>query len=80
MGHFSFTRPIPTLFSSEPTTLMKDLAGKTMIILDNEFEYGDYARTVTALSFVIKREVRVTKKMKLLLSLFYFRDANKTLI
>ncbi|CAG8653851.1 5883_t:CDS:2, partial [Paraglomus occultum] len=56
MGHFGFTRPIPTLFSSEPTTLMKDLAGKTMIILDNEFEYGDYARTVTALSFVMKCE------------------------
>ncbi|RHZ55702.1 hypothetical protein Glove_411g12 [Diversispora epigaea] len=56
MGHFGFTRPIPTLFSNEPTTLMKDLAGKTMIILDNEFEYGDYAQTVTALNFVIKRE------------------------
>ena len=71
MGHFSFTRPIPTLFSSEPTTLMKDLAGKTMIILDNEFEYGDYARTVTALSFVIKHEVRVAKKVKLFC--FYLR-------
>ncbi|CAG8594211.1 3574_t:CDS:10 [Paraglomus occultum] len=56
MGHFGFTRPIPTLYSSEPTTLMKDLAGKTMIILDNEFEYGDYARTVTALTFAVKRE------------------------
>ncbi|RHZ76590.1 hypothetical protein Glove_195g36 [Diversispora epigaea] len=56
MGYFGFTRPIPTLYSNEPTTLMKDLAGKTMIILDNEFEYGDYARTVTALNFVIKRE------------------------
>jgi len=80
MGHFGFTKPIPTLYSSEPTTLMKDLAGKTMIILDNEFEYGDYARTVTALSFVIKHEVRVAKKVKLFCSLFYVGDANETCI
>ena len=57
MGHFHLTRPIPTLYSSEFTTLMKDLAGKTMIILDNQFDYGDYAIKVTARNFVLNHEV-----------------------
>ncbi|CAI2181200.1 9451_t:CDS:10 [Funneliformis geosporum] len=56
MGHFHLTRPIPILYSTEPTTLMKDLAGKTMIILDNQFDYGDYAIKVTARNFVLKHE------------------------
>ncbi|CAG8559145.1 137_t:CDS:10, partial [Acaulospora colombiana] len=56
MGHFSLTRPIETLFSAEPTTLMKDLDGKTIIVLDNEFDYGDYAVKVTARNFVLKHE------------------------
>jgi len=38
---------------------MKDLAGKTMIILDNQFEYGDYAVKVTARNFILKHEVWV---------------------
>lgn len=57
MGHFHLTRPIPTLYSTEPTTLMKDLSGKTMIVLDNQFNYGDYAIKVTARNFVLKHEV-----------------------
>ncbi|CAB4376229.1 unnamed protein product [Rhizophagus irregularis] len=56
MGHFHLTRPIPTLYSTEPTTLIKDLSGKTMIILDNQFNYGDYAIKVTARNFVLKHE------------------------
>ncbi|CAG8563514.1 4005_t:CDS:10 [Ambispora gerdemannii] len=54
MGHFDFTRPIPTLFSNVPTTLMKDLIGKSMIILDNTFEYGNNAQKVTARNFMLK--------------------------
>jgi hypothetical protein len=57
MGHFHLTRQIPTLYSTEFTTLMKDLAGKTMIILDNQFDYGDYAIKVTARNFVLSHEV-----------------------
>ncbi|KAF0497155.1 hypothetical protein F8M41_020779 [Gigaspora margarita] len=56
MGHFGLKRNIKTLYSAEPTTLMKDLAGKTMIILDNEFEYGDNCRKVTARNFILKHE------------------------
>ncbi|CAG8587390.1 7056_t:CDS:10, partial [Racocetra persica] len=56
MGHFGLMRDIKTLYSVEPTTLMKDLAEKTMIILDNGFEYGDNRRKVTALNFVLKNE------------------------
>ena len=57
MGHFHLTKPIPTLYSNEPTTLMKDLAGKTMIVLNNQFEYGDNAQKVVAQNFVMKHEV-----------------------
>ncbi|CAG8558908.1 27870_t:CDS:10, partial [Dentiscutata erythropus] len=56
MGHFSFIRDIQTLYSNEPTTLMKDLSGKTMIILDNEFVYGEYGQKVTARNFILKSE------------------------
>jgi hypothetical protein len=62
MEHFCLTRDIQTL-SYKSTTLMKDLSGKTIIILDNQFEYGDYPQKVIARNFVLKREVCVTNMM-----------------
>lgn len=56
MGHFDLTRSIPTLFSIEPTTLIKDLAGKTMFILNNKFQYGDEGLEVTAQTFVLNHQ------------------------
>ncbi|CAG8692003.1 15791_t:CDS:2, partial [Dentiscutata heterogama] len=56
MGHFSLLRDITTLYSNKPTTLMKDLSGKTLIVLDNEFEYGEYGQKVTARNFILKNE------------------------
>ncbi|CAG8596904.1 6522_t:CDS:10 [Cetraspora pellucida] len=55
MGHFNFMRDIST---TEPTTLMKDFNGKTIIILNNEFEFGNRTQKVKALqNFVLKNEL-----------------------
>ncbi|CAG8665533.1 12415_t:CDS:10, partial [Gigaspora rosea] len=56
MGHFSLMKDITTLYSNEPTTLMKDLSGKTIIVLNNEFEYGEYGQKFTPQNFILKHE------------------------
>ncbi|CAG8500812.1 17105_t:CDS:10 [Dentiscutata erythropus] len=56
MGHFSLMSNITTLYSNEPTTLMKDFSGKTMIVLGNDFEYGEYGQKVTARNLILKNE------------------------
>lgn len=75
MGHFDLMRDISTHYSTEPTTLMKDFNGKAIIILNNEFEFGNKAQKVKAMqNFLPKNELLQAINMNN--NRFYLVDRN----